>query len=134
MTRSGNPGTSDKFEPRHELRTPLELTNDMDRALFFAKRGTKALHELRKSLLEAKSECLRAIEERKLELKLENPKMSNDDRESKARLENWDLYITMCNRDAEFQYARDKLNDLEKELSKSQSETKLVIKEMEMSR
>jgi len=124
---------SERFEPRHELRTPLELTNDMDRALFFAKRGTKALHELRKNLADAKAKYLRVVEERKLELKLENPKMSLDDREAKARLENWELWTAFCEAEAEFQFARDKLNDLEKELSKSQSETKLVIKEMEMS-
>lgn len=130
MTQSETPG---KFEPRHELRTPLELTNDMDRALFFAKRGTRALHELRKALSDAKALYMRALEERKLELKVDNPKMSQDDRESKARLENWELWTTFCQAEAEFQFARDKLNDLEKELSKSQSETKLVIKEMEMS-
>ena len=130
MTQSESPG---KFEPRHELRTPLELTNDMDRALYFAKRGTKALHDLRKKLTDAKAAYMRQVEERKLDLKVENPKMSLDDRESKARLENWELWTAFCEAEAEFQFARDKLNDLEKELSKSQSETKLVIKEMEMS-
>lgn len=125
---------SEKFEPRHELRTPLELTNDMDRALFFAKRGTKALHELRKDFLAAKNEFTKASELRKLDLKAKDPKMSQADRESQAKLDNWELFIAMSERETEFQYARDKLNDLEKELSKSQSETKLVIKEMEMAR
>jgi len=124
----------DRFEPRDELRTPLELTNDMDRALFFAKRGTKALDELRKELLAAKLAFTKASEDRKLDLKAKNPKMSEADRLSQARCENWDLYVAMCERESEFQFARDKLNDLEKELSKSQSEAKLVIKEMEMSR
>lgn len=126
--------TPGNFDPRHELRTPLELTNDMDRALFFAKRGTKAIHDLRKAFLDAKNEFMRAFETRALELKQENPKLSRDDRESQARMDNWDLYVSMTEREAEFQFARDKLNDLEKELSKSQSEAKLVIKEMEMAR
>lgn len=123
-----------KFEPRNELRTPLEITNDMDRALFYAKRGTHAIQELRKAFLDAKNEFAVAFETRALELKQENPKMSRDDRESQARMDNWPLYVVMTEREAEFQYARDKLNDLEKELSKSQSEAKLVIKEMEMAR
>lgn len=126
--------TPGKFEPRHELRTPLELTNDMDRALFFSKRGTAKLHELRQALLAAKSAYQRKAEERKLELKLENPRMSIEDRDAQARSENWDLYIAMCEAEAEFDFAKDKLKDLEKELSKSQSEAKLVIKEMEMAR
>lgn len=125
---------SEKFEPRHELRTPLELTNDMDRALFFCKRGTRAVDELRRSFLAAKLEFTKASEERKLDLKAKNPKMSEADRLSQARVEHWDLFVAMSEREAEFQFARDKLNDLEKELSKSQSEAKLVIKEMEMAR
>ena len=123
-----------KFEPRHELRTPLELTNDMDRALYFAKRGTKALDDLRQALLAAKLAFTKASETRKVELKQEFPKMSEADRLSQARVENWDLYVTMCEAQAEFDFAKDKLGDLEKQLSKSQSEAKLVIKEMEMSR
>lgn len=122
-----------QFESRHELRTPLELTNDMDRALFFAKRGTRAIHDLRTGFLAAKAAYTRAFETRKVELKDESPKLSQADRESQARLDNWDLYAEMNEREAEFQYARDKLNDLQSELSKSQSEAKLVIKEMEMS-
>ena len=124
----------DKFEPRHELRTPLELTNDMDRALFFSKKGTKAVDELRRSFLAAKLEYTKAAETRKLELKSENPKMSEADRLSQARLEFWDLYLVMSERESVLQFAIDKLKDLQSELSKSQSEAKLVIKEMEMSR
>lgn len=125
---------SDNWEPRTELRTPLELINQMDRVLFFCKRGTRAIHDLRCEFSQAKGAFIRAFEERKLDLKGKDPKMAAADRESQARLDNWDLFVAMNQAESEFQYARDKLNDLEKELSKAQSESRLVIKEMEMSR
>ena len=125
---------NDKFEPRHELRTPLEITNDMDRALYFMRRGTKMLNQLREVLVAAKTEFSRAAGERVVELKKEFPKMSKDDRETQARVENWDLYAAMCERQAEFDFAKDKLEDLQRELSKSQSEARLVIAEMGMAR
>lgn len=120
------------FVPRHELRTPLELTNDMDRALYFAKRGTKALDAMRKGHLVIKLEWLKASSDRMLELKKEFPKMSEADRLSQARSENWELFVRLSESELELQFAEAKLKDLQSELSKTQSESKLVIKEMEM--
>lgn len=104
----------------------------MDRCLFYAKRGTKAIHELRVEYNQAKAAYIKASETRRLELKAE--KMSEAARESQARLDNWDLFIAMEEAKSVFDFARDKLNDLGSELSKTQSESRLVIKEMEMSR
>lgn len=120
------------FEPRHELRTPLELTNDMDRAMYYAKRGTKALDELRKEHLALSLEWRKLSSGLMLDLKKEFPKMSEADRLSHAQLSHWDLYASLCEKELELKFAEAKLKDLQSDLSKSQSESKLVIKEMEM--
>lgn len=120
--------------PRTELRSPLELVNEMDRVLSFSKRGTKAVNDLRKEFLIAKLAYVQAAETRRLDLRREDPKLSQADRDSRARLDNWDLYLAMTQAESEFQYGRDKLNDLERELSKIQTESKLVMAELNLSR
>lgn len=117
------------IEARDELRTPLQLVNEMDRVLHYAKKGTTAVHELRKAFVAAKGKYLNAFLVTRKDLT-----GSQEDKNNQAQLANWDLFTVMQESESELTYAKDKLGDLEKELSKLQTESKLVIKEMEMSR
>lgn len=114
---------------REDLRTPLQLANEMDRVLHFMKKGTNAVNELRKAFLAAKNRYLGAFLLFRREVTGAQAEKDNE-----AQLANWDFYVAMTEAESEVAYAKDKLADLERELSKLQTESRLVIKEMEMSR
>ena len=115
-----------------ELRTPLQLVNRMEWVLHYAKKATHAIGNpedgLKARYLKAKMAYLKA----RLNYLAENQKGTKTDREDAAQLENWDLFEAMNQAELELQYARDKQSDLERELSKLQSESRLIIKELEL--
>jgi hypothetical protein len=112
-----------------ELPTPLQLVNEMDRVLHFGRKGTQVIHELREAFLAAKLAYTKAALYHKSALTC-----SQAAKEDSAQLEHFDLYTVMAQAEVALIYAKEKRDDLERELSALQSKSRLVIKEMEMSR
>lgn len=123
-----------EFQPRLELPTPLELVNQIGRAQFYAKKGTAKVNELRRAYLKAKEAYSKAYKQTKIDLAQSGERMSQADRDDKAQLENWDLFVAMNEAEAVLQYAREKRDDLKDDLSAAQTESKLVMKELELAR
>ena len=123
---------SDEPVRLQELRTPLQLVNRMEWVMHYAKKATQAIGDpedgLKARYLAAKMSYMKA----RLAHMAENPKGTKTDREDAAQLANWDLFQTMNLAELELTYARDKQSDLERELSKLQSESRLIIKELEL--
>ena len=124
---------SDEPVQRQELRTPLQITNRMEWVLHYAKKATHTIGNpedgLKKRYLDDKDAYTKA---RLLHLAESAGSGTKTDREDAAQLAHWDLFQAMNQAELELQYARDKQSDLERELSKLQTESRLVIKELEL--
>jgi hypothetical protein len=123
----------DRPNVRDELRTPLQIDNRMEWILFYIRKATRAIGDpetgYRKQFLDAKDAYERAHKQSKLD---DEQGGTVGDREDRAQLANWELYKAMKQAEQVLKYAQEKKADLEGELSKCQSETKLIIKEMEL--
>lgn len=101
----------------------------MDYVLHYSRLGTNVISEARSEYIEAKLAYQRAFMESKLAAV-----GTVGDREAQAQLDNWELFKAMEIAELALLHARDKRRDLEDELSKLQSESGLIKKEMEMAR
>jgi hypothetical protein len=116
-------------EALEDLRTPLEIVNRMQWILFYLSRATRTIKDLRNNYVDAKDAYSKAS---KLHMRDNAGKGSIADRESNAQLDNWELYEDMVTAEKALQFAKEKKSDLEQELSLLQTESKLVIAEMQM--
>ncbi len=112
-----------------ELRTPLQIVNRMNWVLFYLRKSTHAIDELRNTYVDAKDAYSKASKITQISLAGQGAK---EDRENRAQVENWELYDAMQTAEKALAYAKEKRKDLEVELSAIQSETKLVIAEMQL--
>lgn len=112
-----------------ELPTPLEIVNRQQWLLFYLQKSTHVIRELREAHVDAKDAYSKAA---KMHVVSMAGQGSAADRESAAQLANWELYDAMVVAAKAHDYAKEKRGDLEVELSVSQSQSKLVIAEMQM--
>lgn len=118
------------FVPLDDLRTPLEITNRMQWALHYLRKATYVINNLRDEYVAAKNAYSKASKTYQISLAGQG---SKEDRENRAQIHCWDLYEKMTVAEKALQFAREKKEDLERELSAIQSETKLVIAEQQLS-
>ena len=112
------------------LRTPLEIVNRMQWVLFYLQKATHVIKDLRSDHIDAKDAYSKAA---KLHVVSLAGQGSAADRESAAQLANWELYDAMVVAEKALQYAKEKKDDLSTELSALQTESKLVLGEMQLS-
>lgn len=112
-----------------DLRTPLEIVNRMQYLLFYLGKATRTIKELREAAVKAKDEYSKASKMHQISLA---GKGSKEDRENRGQVENWELYEDWQVKDLALQFAKEKKEDLEQELSLLQTESRLVIHEMQM--
>jgi hypothetical protein len=111
------------------VRTPQEIIVCLDEVMYEARNATGIVGQARAEYLWAKHKYLRAFKGSKL-----NAKGTVSDREDQAQLDHFDLFQTMEVAEAALLHARELRKDLEDELSKLQTEARLVRDEMALSR
>lgn len=119
----------DAFVPRNELRSPLEIVNQMDWVLRMAKRGTRVINQATAQYLEAKHAYQLAYKHSKLAAT-----GTVGDREDSAQRDNWEKFVAMEIAELALKHAKEKRRDLEDELSKLQTEAGLVRTELNLAR
>jgi hypothetical protein len=112
-----------------ELRTPHQIIARLDEVMFQAKKATQIIYQARTDHLRAKHAYLREFKQAKLEAK-----GTVSDREDQAQIDNWALFQVMEIAEAALLHAREMRRDLEDELSKLQTEARLVRDEMALTR
>lgn len=119
---------SDKPAQRDTLRSPLELSNRMEWVLHYMRKGTDTVAHNHAAYLKAKEAYTKA----RILSMANYDKGSKADREDRAMLDNWDLYVAMNDAEAAWSYSRSKKSDLESELSGLQTESRLILGEMQL--
>jgi hypothetical protein len=112
-----------------ELRSPHQIIARLDEVMYQAKKATQIIYQARSDYLKAKHAYLREFKASKLEAK-----GTVSDREDQAQTDNWNAFVNMEIAEAALLHAREMRRDLEDELSKLQTEARLVRDEMALSR
>ena len=111
------------------MRNPQAIIAHLDEVMFQARKATAIIYSARTEYLTAKHEYLKAYKTSKLAAT-----GTVSDREDEAQVANWDSFKAMEIAEAALQHARELRKDLEDELSKLQTEARLVRDEMGLSR
>lgn len=121
----------DEFVPLDAVRTPLEIDNQIQWSLYYQRKATHAINELRIAYVKAKDAYTKAFKEYKFAHRGEGGTVS--DRDDAAQLANWDLYSDMVAAELVLSHAKDKRDDIKATLSAAQTEVKLIVAEMALS-
>lgn len=124
-------GLTEEFIPLETVRTPVEITNQMQWALFYQRKAIYVIHELRVNYFDAKN----AYDEVADVFKRDNGQLYKtvSALDAAVRCEFRELYNAVTDAKIALDHAIEKLDHIEKTLSASQTETRLVIAEMQMS-
>lgn len=121
----------DEYVPLDAIRTPLEIDNQIQWALYYQRRATHVINELRKDFSDAKDAYSKAFKQYKYDHRAEGGTVG--DRDDAAQLANWDLYSKMVEKQLLLDHAKDKRDDIKSTLSAAQTEVKLIVAELQLS-
>lgn len=114
--------SDDVFVPG-EPRSPIEIEHGMDRCVFYGKRGTRTIKDARVDFRKAKRDYQVAMAKSRQADKVG----SRADREDRAIIEHEALWEDMDTKEILMKYGEDKKDDLNRELSSLQTDSKLII-------
>lgn len=120
----------EEYVPLDAIRTPLEIDNQIQWALYYQRKATYVINQLREDFTKAKDAYTKASKTYQISLAGQG---SKEDRENRAQIEHWDLYEKMSQAQLLLEHAKDKREDIKSTLSAAQTETKLIIAEMQLS-
>lgn len=125
-----DPRDEDEYIPLDAIRTPLEIDNQIQWALYYQRKATYVINELRIEFTKAKDAYTKASKTFQISLVGQG---SKEDRENRAQIEHWDLYEKMVDAQLLLEHAREKREDIKSTLSAAQTEVKLIVAEIQLS-